>query len=319
MVQPCKIGLGTFPFSNVFNPVSETEAARIVRTFFDQGGNYIQTAPYYDGVDPLVGKILKGVPREKYFLSTLCVKNRQSIRTGKYESIIAQCNDSLEQLGVEYIDLFMTSTTKASDAPFSETIAALHDLQVQGKIREIGVANVNLAQLKEYNKTGYVRYAQNRFSLLCQSTSDEFNSYCAEHHIGLIPYNSVEHGLLTDKVIQGVHLRSGDLREGLKHFRPEAVLTVQQWVSNYLKPIAEENSVPVEALAIWWTLQQPNLAVAVVGATKAEQVVRNFKALIVPSDPQILSKVNNAYKTLADQIRTEHSMSVTEFLGNVYG
>lgn len=142
------VGLGTFPFSNVFGLLDEKEAKKITFSFLDKGGTYIQTAPYYKGVDPLMGKILKKVRRDKFLWGTLCVKDRQSALSGKYSSVIAQCDDFLQKTGFEYIDLYLTSTPEAKDAPFAETIEAMLHLKKQGKVREIGVCNVTLTQLK---------------------------------------------------------------------------------------------------------------------------------------------------------------------------
>lgn len=313
------VGLGTFPFSKVFRIIDETDAREVVYAFLDLGGRYIQTAPYYEGVDPLMGRILRDVPRDRYYLSTLCAKNRQGVRTGTYEAIMEQCDDSLGQLGLDHLDLYMTSTTKVTDASFGETIGAMQDLQKQGKIRDIGVANVTLEQLREYNSTGIVQFVQNRFSLINPSIGDEFNRYCSEHGIGLIPYNTIEHGLLTKRILGEFELREDDLRHILPEFRDEAVDVIRRWAIAHLKPIADSADTSIEALAIWWALKQPNAVICVVGATTVEQITSSFGALEIPDEPRILNRLDEAYAALENDIRERYSQGVQEFLGNFYG
>jgi aryl-alcohol dehydrogenase-like predicted oxidoreductase len=314
-----KIGLGTFPFSNVFGPVSESEIADIVYEYLDLGGQYIQTAPYYTGVDPILKKILAKISRKKYCLATLCVKDRKGVKSGKYSAIIEQCNDSLSQLGIDYIDLLMTSSAKGSDVPFAETIDAMVDLRKQGKIRSIGVCNVNLEQLKEYNSNGVVSYVQNRFSLIDQSLSVMFINYCEKENIKLIPYNVIEWGILTNKAIIGIALREGDSRKKLSSvFNDEQLSLVQDWVVSQLKPIAEKYNTSIESLAIFWVNNQKLVSTSVVGATKKEQLRSSMRALALEKSPVILAALDKAYVVLADTIRSKHGKGVNEFLKNSY-
>src|SRR6185369_3384533 len=312
------IGLGTFPLSNVFSVVNDTEAEKLVASFLDSGGKYIQTAPYYEGVDDRVAKLLKGRLRDEYYLCTLCVKNRDGVRTGQYAEILRQCDDSLKHLRVDYIDLFMTSTTKATDAPLAETLQALVHLRKQGKIREIGVSNVTLDELKEYNKHGDIRFVENRFSLLNNSLTEDFTAYCVEHGIDLIPYQVIERCLLTDRILEGIQPRPGDLREKKPEFRAEAQRVIRQWVSERLQPIASSLQTSIEALAVWWTLHQRNVSLCLIGATKASQITRALEGTRIPSRPDLLERVNEAYQDLAADVQQRYSQTVQAFLGNVY-
>jgi aryl-alcohol dehydrogenase-like predicted oxidoreductase len=315
-----RIGLGTFPFSNVFGKIINSEAEKIVQTFLDKGGEYIQTSPYYIGVEPLLGNILKRIPRDAYYLATLCVKDKDSQISGKKEAIFSQCNESLSRLGLEYIDLCMTSTPEATDAPFSETIEAMVELQKKGKIREIGVCNVTLAQLKEYNLNGNITYVQNRFSILDQEQDREVREYCARNNIGLIPYNVIEWGLLTNKILDNWILAEEDLRKKvLPVFNEEKVQIIQNWVITYLKPIAAKNNTSIESLAIHWVLSQPSVFVIPVGATKIEQIESSLKTNELEGRTDITEEMNKAYKGLQSAIKSKYTMDLNDFLKNSYG
>jgi len=314
------VGLGTFPFSNVFGKVSADEAAKITRYYLQHGSGYIQTSPYYKDVEPLLRKILADVPRDAYKLATLCVKDKDSHLSGKHHAVIAQCNDSLARLGLEYMDLLMTSTPEAKDAPFAETIEAMQELKAQGKIRAMGVCNVTLDQLKEYNVTGAVQYVQNRLSLIDQEADRDVREYCVQHGIGLIPYNVIEWGLLTDKMLQGWTLPGDDLRvKVLPVFEQKQKALLQEWVSTSLKPIADEFETTIEGLAIAWALQQPGVVACPVGATTVDQITASLESSNLLDNADLLPKLQVPYDNLVANVRATYGLEVNAFLKNSYG
>ncbi len=315
-----RIGLGTFPFSNVFGQTNDAEAKAIVHRFLDQGGEYIQTAPYYNDVEALLGKILKNIPRERYFLTSLCVKDKNSILSGKRDSIFIQCDESLSRLGVDYLDLYLTSTPEAKDAPFTETIAAMVELQKQGKIREIGVCNVTLEQLKVYNVHNTVKYVQNRFSILDQEQDRDVREYCISNKIKLIPYNTIEWGILTNKILVDWVLGKGDLRKKvLPVFNQEQIGVIRSWVIKYLKPIADRNNSTIESLVLHWAISQPSIFVTPVGATKVEQIESSLKTNDLEGRYDITVEMNIAYEKLCSEIQSKYQMQLNDFLRNSYG
>jgi len=314
------VGLGTFPFSNVFGKVSADDAAAITRYYLRHGSGYIQTSPYYKDVEPLLGRILANVPRDSYKIATLCVKDKESRLSGKFDAVVAQCNDSLSRLGLEYVDLLMTSTPEAKDVPYAETIEAMQELKAQGKIRAIGVCNVTLEQLKEYNATGAVEYVQNRFSLIDQEADRDVREYCVQYGIGLIPYNVIEWGLLTDKMLQEWTLRDGDLRtKVLPVFGQSQKELLREWIQEDLKPIANEYHTTIEGLAISWVLQQPGVVTCPVGATTVSQMAASLDYLENIDNTEILAKLNGAYEALVTKVQDVHGVALNAYLKNSYG
>jgi methylglyoxal reductase len=314
------VGLGTFPFSNVFGKVTADEATKITQYYLQHGSGYIQTSPYYKDVEPLLGKMLANVPRDSYKLATLCVKDKNSQLSGKHDAVIAQCNDSLNRLGLKYIDLLMTSTPEAKDAPFTETIEAMQELKAQGKIRAIGVCNVTLTQLKEYDTTGAVQYVQNRLSLIDQDADRDVRDYCVQHGIGLIPYNVIEWGLLTDKMLKKWPLRENDLRvKVLPVFEQEPKKLLHEWVARDLEPLAEEFQTTIEGLAIAWVLQQPGVVTCPVGATAVSQITASLASSSILGNTELLSTLNRAYESLVDEVQEMHGVELNAFLKNSYG
>lgn len=314
-----RLGLGTFPFSHVFGPTNESEIEQIIHAYFALGGKYVQTAPYYAGVDPILKRLLKNISRSEYCLGTLCVKDRKGIKDGSYSAIIEQCEDSLTELGVDYLDVLMTASAKGGGVPFSETIGAMADLKAQGKIRSIGVCNVDLDQLKEYNENGNVSFVQNRYSLIDRSLDDDFIEYCSSHNIKLIPYNVIEWGILTNRFLGGMELRETDFRLKLsKVFNDVPMCVLRHWSAKHLVPVSRKFGTSIEALAIFWVMNQRQVSTPVIGASKKNQIESSMDALRLEKGSEIIEELNNAYFIFAASVKESTGKELNEFLRNSY-
>lgn len=284
-----RVGLGTFPLTKI----SKSNAQNIVRQFIDKGGFYIDTAPLYGFgvVEETLKGVLKEFSRDKFFIISKCGyvdvegKSFKTVkRSCKYEDVINECEKSLIRLGVNYLDLYFVHKPDLN-VSFSETIEALVKLQNDGKIREIGVSNVNLKQLIEYNSTMKINYIQNRFSLLNRSLDTDFEDYLLEKKIGLVPYHVIDRGLLSDKVFNGLHnLRHGDLSVGL--WNSKELESFSNLVKEHLDPIAKRLGISVAQLAISWALAKKYTSFVLVGATNPEHLSSNLEAngIVLPQD-----------------------------------
>jgi aryl-alcohol dehydrogenase-like predicted oxidoreductase len=315
-----KVGLGTFPFANPFTPIESAEIEKIIRTYIKGGGQYIDTAPTYaDGnVEQTLGRILKGFGRDEYFISSMCGYVRQpdgkySV-SGKFEDVLIDCDKSLERLGVEYLDLYMSHIPDPS-TPFSETMRALVNLKQQGKIKHIGVANVNSAQLLEYNLNGDIEIVQNRSSFINRAISQDLLDYCQTNNIGLIFYQAIERGLLTNKIAEGFTLREGDLRNKKPEFKEEIRNEIGQWVKTYLIPIASANNVSVSTLVIWWAMQQQQVSAVLFGAISKDQLEINLKAIRLELGKKDKEMLEDSYDALREILMKNHGLTIRQYMG----
>lgn len=318
-----KVGLGTFPLANVFSKVTKKQAENIVKTFLDQGGYYIDTAPLYGfgKIEKLLSKVLKNYPRNKYYLITKCGytnvegKTFQTVeKSCKYKDVIRECERSLKRLRINCIDLYFVHSPDY-ETPFKETVRALTKLQKDGKIKEIGVSNVNLEELKEYNQSNKVKFIQNRFSLINQSIDQSFAKYLLEKNIKLIPYQPIDRGQLSDKSLDSLKLKEKDLRKGKSDWDSKVIKIIINWVKSEIHPLAKKINVKIEQLAIAWTLQQKYVHFPIVGATNIEQVKNNLWANKIKLSKTVLKEISKAYKNLETQIRIKYDQSVREFRG----
>lgn len=315
-----KVGLGTFPLAGVFKPITKEDAKNLVRTFLDNGGYYIDTAPIYGMgyVEELLGEVLKDYPRESYYLITKCgyigIEDRKPLKSGKHADVVRECEKSLKRLGLDNIDLYF-SHSPDSGTPFDETVSALSLLQEQGKIEHIGVSNVNLAELKEYNKTGKVEFIQNRFSLLNRSIDRELEDYMLENNILLVPYQVIDRGQLTGKVFENLDLKDGDLRKGRSDWEPFVLEVISGWVKENLSPIAKRLGITLGQLSVAWALNQKFVGFVVVGSTNKEYILVNLKADKIKLQPEELKQIDAAYRRLESIVRDKYGKSLREFRG----
>lgn len=319
-----RVGLGTFPLADVFSHISKDGAINIVKQFIDKGGYYIDTAPMYGfgEVEALLGEALSSYPRDKFYIATKCGyidvegKTFQTIqKSGKYDDVIRECERSLKRLKVDYIDLYFMHSPDPQ-TPVEETMRALIKLQTDGKIREIGTSNVNLAELKEYNQSGKISFIQNRFSLLNRSIEPELEKYMMAHSIKLVPYQVIDRGQLTGKVFEGIgNLRDGDLRIGRSDWLPEKVDIIADWVKSSLSPVAKRLGITLGQLSIAWALHQEYMGFVIVGNTHPEYTEINLKANSLKLDENTLNEINKAYAKLEAQIKEKYGQTIREFRG----
>lgn len=315
-----RVGLGTFPLGGVFSPINATDAEAIVKSFFHQGGYYIDTAPAYGlgDIEQLLGNALKNVSRENYYLITKGGKvltfDKKIYKSSKYEDIIRECEHSLKRLQLNYIDCYMIHSPDP-ETPFSETMEALKKLQKDGKVIDIAVSNVSLDELKEYNKSGQISYIQNRFSIINRSINKEFESYTLSNNISLIPYHLLEIGMLTGIAFEEFTLRKGDLRETLPYWNKENQDVIFAWVRESLAPIAKSLGITIGQLNIAWALNQKFIDFIIVGTTRQDYLSINLKAnaIVLPTD--VMEKIDSVYKKLEVEIQKLYGKTIREFRG----
>lgn len=315
-----KVGLGTFPLAGVFNPITTINAENLVKKFIDLGGYYFDTAPLYGNgeIEKLLGRALKDTPRENYYLCSKTVKhvdeNGKLFTSGKFEDVVKQIDNSLSRLNTDYIDLLMVHSPD-EDVPIEETLRAMEQLQKMGKVRELAVSNVDLDELKKYNRTGKIKYIQNRFSLINRSLSVEFEKYLLENKIYLIPYHLLEIGLLTEIAFENHQLRQGDLREQLPYWNSENQKVIFEWVRNSLDPIANNLNITIDQLNMAWALHQKYIDFIVVGTTKPKYLEINLGANDIRLNEEILNKIEMAYEDLENEIKLKYGKTMREFRG----
>lgn len=276
------------------------DAIEAIKASYDLGVTSIDTAPIYGqgASEEIVGKAIKGISRNKLQIVTkygmrwddtkgaLAFKSKnnegQDIDIYKYageESIIKECEDSLRRLGTDYIDLYQIHWPDAT-TPIQETMEAVTKLIKQGKVRQAGVCNYNVEQLTEAEK--YIKLASNQvpYSMVKRDIEKEVAPWCIDNHKAILAYSPLERGLLTGKMKPGYKFSEGDHRAGLYFFKDENIAATDTFLQK-IKPLADEKKASISQLVLRWTIEQPGITIALVGARNAEQAKQNAKAIEV--------------------------------------
>jgi aryl-alcohol dehydrogenase-like predicted oxidoreductase len=285
----------------------QNDAVGAIRAAYDLGVTSIDTAPIYgQGLsEEIVGAAIKGLPRDKVQLLTkfgmrwdlseprggfgFKTKDNDGRDLDVYKyaaaaSIVQECEDSLRRLGTDYIDLYQIHWPDVT-TPIHETMEAVQRLVEQGKVRAVGVSNYSAAQMQEAEQT--VRLASNQvpYSMVRRDIEADVVPYCLEHHKAILAYSPLQLGLLTGKIRPGQDFGAGDLRNGHRLFAPDHVTRVNGFLAK-LQPLAEAKNATLGQLVIRWTLAQPGISVALVGARNARQAEQNARAIDVQLTPE---------------------------------
>ena len=274
-----------------------TDAIDAIRTSYDLGVTSIDTAPIYgQGTsEEIVGEAIKDIPRTKVQIITkygmrwdlpkgdfaFKSKNNQGkdIEIYKYagrDSIIKECEASLRRLRTDYIDLYQIHWPD-STTPVSESMEAVATLIEQGKVRYAGVCNYNVAQMEEAEKFAPIVSNQVPFSMVKLDIGEDVVPHCVENNKAILAYSPLERGLLTGKMKPGHKFQEGDHRAGLYFFTDENIERTNDFLEK-IRPIAESKKATISQLVLGWTIQQPGITIALVGARTADQAIVNAKA-----------------------------------------
>lgn len=240
------------------------------------GINWIDTAAVYGlgRSEQVVGEAIKG--REKPYIFTKCSMiwddKRKVGRSLKADSVRRECEASLKRLHIDTIDLYQIHWPNP-DPDIEEGWTALAKLKKEGKVRHIGVSNFNVEQLKRAEKIAPVETLQPPYSLIESGVQDEILPYCAKKNIGVIVYSPMASGLLTGSMTKEriANMPSDDWRKESAEYN-EPRIDRNLALAKLLSDIAFPHNLNAGAAAIAWTLQNPAVTAAIVGARSPEQI-----------------------------------------------
>ena len=276
----------------------EAEKARAcLDEAFEQGINFIDTANVYGrgAAETFLGEALQGRPRDSYVLATkLYFPMSDTDRGLSRAQVEKQLDASLERLKTDYVDLYQCHRYD-SDTPLDETMEALTRAVESGKARYIGFsewpAEKIQAALDLSNERGFTKFvsSQPQYSLLWREPEDEVIPLCAANGISQIVWSPLGQGVLSGKYDPDAppprDSRAASERMGgwMDRLMDLGVLRAVQ----RLKPIAEEAGLTLPQFALAWVLREPNVASAIIGASRPEQVRENAAASGVIVDTQL--------------------------------
>ncbi len=294
------------------------EALEAILASFELGVTSIDTAPAYgQGLsEEIVGDALKVLPRHKLQILTKYglrwdMQKGQHFFSSKFndgsplevykyagkESVIEECEQCLRRLGTDYIDLFQIHWADPT-TPIEETMEAIVQLQKQGKIRAGGVCNYTADQMKVAETVVSLASNQVPYSMVFRDIEKEVVPYCIENNKAVIAYSPLHRGLLTGKFKPGHVYNDGDTRETNRFYTAENINRTNVFLDT-IKPLAADKNITLAQLVIAWTIQQPGITLALVGARNADQATQNAKASDVIITPEEMGIINTNLSKLA--------------------
>jgi 1-deoxyxylulose-5-phosphate synthase len=293
-----EIGLGSW--LTFGGGVARAQAIACVDAAFDAGVNFIDTANVYahGGAEEFLGEVLAPRARDSYVLATkLYFPMSPTDRGLSSDQIHKQLDDSLRRLRTDYVDLYQCHRYDA-ETPLEETMAALSEVVRAGKARAIGFSEWNAEQIGAALALSppNVRFSssQPQYSMLWRAPERDVFPLCAANGISQVVWSPLAQGVLTGKYTPGARpaadTRMGNAEMGwaMGQVSSNAVLERVQ----RLRPIAERLDLSMAKLALAWVLREPNIASAIVGATRPEQVLDNTAASGVELDAETLVEID---------------------------
>lgn len=295
----------------------QNEAVAAMKAAYDLGVTSIDTAPAYgQGLsEKIVGEAIKDIPRDrvqiltKYGLRWDTKKGKHHfnsrnndgnpIEIRKYagkEAVLKECEESLRRLGTDYIDLYQIHWPDPT-TPIDETMEAILQLKEQGKIREAGVCNYSVQQMEEAEQTIELASDQVPYSMVRRDIEEELVPFCIENNKSILAYSPLQRGLLTGKMEPGYSFDEGDTRANEVYFTDENIRRTNTFL-NEIKPLADEKGATLTQLVIKWTIEQPGITIALVGARNPEQATQNAKAAGIKLDNDEIGFINDKLNDL---------------------
>ncbi|MFF7337748.1 aldo/keto reductase family protein [Streptomyces sp. NPDC008163] len=297
--------------------IAEETAVACVRAALDVGITTFDTADVYAGTraEAVLGRALKGHRRESVELSTkVCLPTGSgpNDRGLSRKHILESVHGSLRRLGTDYLDLYHAHRFDR-ETPLVETLRAFDDLIRQGKVLYIGVSEWTADEIRQAlriaDDLGLDRFVANQpqYSMLWRVIEEEIVPLCAREGLSQLVWSPVAQGVLTGKYLPGRPVPA-DSRG--------ADANGAQWVGAFLRddvlervqllaPLAREAGLTGAQLALAWTLQNPNVAAAIVGASRPEQVRDNAVAAGVTLEPALMKQIDDVLGPVVERDPTK--------------
>ena len=286
------LGFGASSLGGVFHSIREEEGIEAVHTAVDNGINFIDVSPYYGHLkaETVLGKALKDIPREKYYLSTKVGRyGHNGVNTWDYSAKRAQESvyESMERLNVDYIDLinvhdieFQGDMEGGLQLIVDETLPALVELRDKGIVKHVGITDLqpeNLKWVVEHAPEGTVESILNfcHYSLNDTLLAD-YLGFFEQHNVGVINASPFSMGLLSQRGAPDWHPAGKDLQRACAK----------------AAAYCEEQGYPIDKLAIQFsTSMNPRIATTLFSSANPKNVLKNIQYVNEPMDEALVQKV----------------------------
>ena len=285
------------------NATERETAEKTIDRAYALGINFFDTANAYarGAAEQIVGRVLDKYPRESYVLATKVffpMGDGPNDRGLSRKHVLESANASLKRLGKDYVDILYCHRPDP-ETPVSETLRAFDDLMRQGKVLYMGISEWSADQMREALHIADARLYdrmvvnQPQYSMLQRQIEKDIIPLGEKEGIGQVVFSPLAQGVLTGKYKPGAALPEGSRATDPKQ---------NMWIGNFLTEeilekvvslgkIADELGISMSQLALAWVLRQPNVASALIGASRPEQVDANAAASGIVLEKDVLARI----------------------------
>lgn len=310
-----ELGLGCMGMSEFYGGQNDEESVKTIRKAYESGVTFFDTADVYGPYknEILVGKAIKPF-RNKITLATKFGIVRDTANpkargaNGTPEYVKSSCEASLKRLNVEVIDLYYLHR-KDPQTPIEETIGAMAELIKEGKVRGIGVSEVNAETLRKANATFPLSALQSEYSLWSREPEDEILPVCKELGIAFVAYSPLGRGFLTGQIKNFDDFVEDDFRRTSPRFQRENFNKNLELVKK-IEAVAKEKNCTPSQLALAWVMAQEDFVFPIPGTKRVKYLEENVKAIDIKLSQQELKEIDEVFpKNAASGLRyTEAGM-----------
>ena len=294
------ISFGASSLGSVFRETNEKESFEAVEAAIDGGINFIDVSPYYGHykAETVLGKALRNIPREKYYLSTKVGRyGKDGVNTWDYSAkrVTDSVYESMERLGIDHIDLinvhdieFQAALPGGLQKVVDETLPALVELREKGVVGHVGITDLQLQNLKwviEHCEKGVVESILNFCHYtLNDSALEDYLGFFEQQGVGVVNASPLSMGLLSQRGVPAWHPA------------PKPLVKACQKAADYCR----EKGYPIEKLAVQYSVSNPRIASTLFSSANPANVKRNIEWANEEPDWQMVQEVK---EIIGDQQR----------------
>jgi aryl-alcohol dehydrogenase-like predicted oxidoreductase len=293
------IGLGCMGMSGLYGHAEEAESIRTIHAALDAGINLFDTGDFY-GMghnEMLLGKALRGQPRDRFFLSVKFGGMRSpsgafigvDTRPVAVQNFLAY---TLRRLGTEYVDLYQPARIDPN-VPIEETVGAITAMIKAGYVRHVGLSEAGSETIRRAYSVHPIAALQIEYGLVSRGVEQDILPTLRQLGVSLVAYGVFSRGLLTRRFPSRKGIAQGDIRAHFPRFQAENLERNRQLISR-LEEVARGAGLSVAQLAVAWIVSKGTDIIPLIGTKRPEQLAEAIEVLARTLSPHEILSIEQA-------------------------